>query len=117
VLNGFIAGGMNNTTRNQIMFAGLKEGQIYSESMASAHTGLRFNPFGKLYTTLTGSVLCYDFVEKRNEATSATWMVGSGLTLAYDLPIGPIEFTIMVNNKTSGVGTYFNFGFPFRLTY
>lgn len=117
LLNGFIAGGMNNTTRNQILFAGLKEGQVYSESMASAHTGFRFNPFGKLYTTLVGSALAYDFVSKTVEATKTTWILGSGLTLAYDLPIGPVEFTIMVNNQSSGIGTYFNFGFPFRLTY
>jgi NTE family protein len=115
LLNGFIAGGMNSTTRNQILFAGLKEGQIYSESMAAAHSGFRFNPFGKLYATLNGSMLCYDFIGKNNAAPSPKWIFGSGLTLAYDLPVGPVEFTVMVNNKTSGVGTYFNFGFPFRL--
>jgi NTE family protein len=115
LLNGFIAGGMNNTTRNQIVFAGLKEGEVYSESMATVHSGFRFNPFGKLYTTLVGSVLCYDFIGKNQEAAVAKWIVGSGLTFAFDLPVGPIEFTVMVNNKSNGLGTYFNFGFPFRL--
>jgi outer membrane translocation and assembly module TamA len=45
--------------------------------------------------------------------TESAW--GTGITVAYDLPIGPIEFTMMFSNKTQGLRTYFNFGFPFRL--
>jgi NTE family protein len=115
LLNGFIAGGMTPTIRNQVMFAGLHEGEIVSESMIAAHIGPRYNPFGKLYATLLGSVLSYDFIEKDQQPSDLKWIFGSGLTLAYDLPIGPIEFTLMWNNKNGGLGTYFNFGFPFKL--
>ncbi len=115
LLNGFLAGGMVPTIRNQVMFAGLHEGEIVSESMAAAHIGPRYNPFGKFYATLLGSVLSYDFIEKDQQPADLKWIFGSGLTLAYDLPIGPIEFTLMWNNKNDGLGTYFNFGFPFRL--
>jgi hypothetical protein len=115
LLNGFLAGGMVPTIRNQVMFAGLHEGEIVSESMVAAHIGPRFNPFGKFYATLLGSALGYDFIEKDQQPADMKWIIGSGLTLAYDLPIGPIEFTLMWNNKNGGLGTYFNFGFPFRL--
>lgn len=115
LLNNFFAGGMNPTFRNQVIFAGLQEGELASESMAAAHLGLRYNPFGGLYATLVGSTLVYDFISKNNQPAVNKWVVGSGLTLAYDLPIGPIEFTLMLTNKTQGLRTYFNFGFPFKL--
>jgi NTE family protein len=114
-LNSFIAGGMAPIMRNQIMFAGLREGEIVSESMISAHMGPRYNPFGKMYVTLTGSALLYDFIEKDREDLEAKWMFGAGMTFAYDLPIGPLEFTLMWNNKNGGLGTYLNLGFPFKL--
>lgn len=114
-LNPFIAGGMAPTIRNQVMFAGLREGEIVSESMASFQFGPRYNPFGKLYLTLTGSALVYDFIDKDKEPADTKWMFGSGLTFAYDLPVGPLEFTLMWNNKNAGLGTYFNLGFPFKL--
>jgi NTE family protein len=115
LLNNFFAGGMSPTFRNQIMFAGLQEGEIASESMAAAHTGLRYNPLGNFYVSLLGSALAYDFVAKGSEPADAQFIFGTGLTLAYDLPIGPIEFSVMMNDQGLGLRTYFNFGFPFRL--
>jgi hypothetical protein len=114
-LNPFVAGGMAPTMRNQVMFAGLREGEIVSESMATAHIGPRYNPFGKLYITLAGSALVYDFIDKDKEPADTKWMFGAGMTFAYDLPIGPLEFTLMWNNKNAGLGTYLNLGFPFKL--
>jgi NTE family protein len=115
LLNAFIAGGMNPTMHNQVMFAGLKEGEVVSESMLAAQTGARYNPFGKVYASLVGSVLTYDFISKESIPVTPKWVVGTGLTLAYDLSFGPIELTLMISNKTQGLRTYFNFGFPFRL--
>ena len=97
------------------MFTGLKEGEVVSESLVAAHVGARYNPFGKVYATLLGSVMTYDFIKKESLPASTKWIVGSGLTLAYDLSFGPIELTLMMSNKTHGLRTYFNFGFPFRL--
>ncbi|HSF46276.1 MAG TPA: patatin-like phospholipase family protein [Chitinophagaceae bacterium] len=114
-LNSFIAGGMAPIMRNQVMFAGLREGEVVSESMISAHIGPRYNPFGKMYITITGSTLFYDFIEKDKEILDAKWMFGAGMTFAYDLPIGPLEFSLMWNNKNGGLGTYLNLGFPFKL--
>lgn len=115
LLNGFYAGGMNHTFRNQVLFTGLSEAEVASESMAAAHTGFRYNPFGSFYATAQVSALMYDFVQKSGQQAGVNTLVGAGLTIAYDLPIGPIEFTMMFTNKTQGMGTYFNFGFPFRL--
>lgn len=115
LFNEFYAGGMNPTFRNQIMFVGLQEGEVSSESMAAAQAGLRYNPFGSLYVTAQGSALAYDFIQKTSRPVESKWLFGGGLTLAYDLPIGPIEFTLMFTNKTQGMRSYFNLGFPFKL--
>ena len=115
LLNGFFAGGMNPTFRNQVQFAGLKEAEVVSESMLALQAGPRFNPFGGLYITMLGSVLTYDFIPKAKQTLSQKWIAGSALTLAYDLPIGPVEFSLMLCNKTGGLSSYFNFGFPFKL--
>jgi NTE family protein len=115
LLNIFIAGGMNPTMHNQVLFAGLKEGEVVSESVVAAQTGVRYNPFGKVYATLLGNVMSYDFIAKDTLQASPKWIMGSGLTIAYDLPIGPIELTLMMTNKSGGIRSYFNFGFPFRL--
>lgn len=115
LLNSFYAGGMNPTFRNQVMFTGLQEAEVESESIAAVQTGFRYNPFASFYATVQVGYLTYDFVKKNigGGPTASAW--GTGLTVAYDLPIGPVEFTMMFSSKTQGLRTYFNFGFPFRL--
>ena len=113
ILNIFIAGGMNPTLRNQVMFAGLREGEIASESIAVLQTGPRFNPFGNLYVSLQGGVLTSGFVDKTVGQERRT-LVGSSLTLAYVTPIGPAEISVMGTTETSRPRFYFNFGFPFK---
>jgi hypothetical protein len=113
ILNIFIAGGMNPTLRNQVMFAGLREGEIASESIAVLQTGPRFNPFGNLYFSLQGGVLTSGFVDKTVGQERRT-LVGSSLTLAYVTPIGPAEISVMGTTETSRPRFYFNFGFPFK---
>ena len=113
ILNGFFAGGMNLTTRNQVVFAGLREGEVASESIAVLQAGPRFNPFGSLYLSLQGGVLTSGFVRKTGGQDSRT-LYGGALTLAYLTPIGPAEISVMGSSETSRPRFYFNFGFPFR---
>lgn len=115
LLNNFYGGGMNPTFRNQIQMVGILEGEVTSESMVSLQSGPRYNPFGGLYVTFTGGVMTYDFIKKNIASyTEQQWLLGTGLTFAYDTPIGPLEFTMMSSSKTEGLRLYFNLGFPFR---
>jgi NTE family protein len=114
VFNNFVAGGMNTTMRNQIPFAGLREGEVVSESMASAQAGPRVKPFGNFHITLQGGLLYYDFIEKSTTNIKPASLMGGGLTFAYLTPIGPAELSFMASGKTDGVRIYFNFGFPFK---
>lgn len=114
VFNNFLAGGMNNTMRNQMPFAGLLEGEVVSESMASAQTGPRLKPFGNFHITLLGGMLVYDFVRKSNLGKGTSTVAGGSVTFAYLTPIGPAELSFMASDRTDGVRVYFNFGFPFK---
>ncbi|WP_416437920.1 patatin-like phospholipase family protein [Phnomibacter sp. MR] len=114
LLNEFVAGGMTNTMRNQIQFAGLREGEIDSESIIALHTGPRVRPFGSFYLSFQGAIAHYDFVQKASFSSKPNWLYGTALTAAYLTPIGPAELSVMASSKSEGLRLYFNFGFPFK---
>jgi NTE family protein len=114
MLNNFMIGGVTNVARNQIVFSGLREGKVLTESAIATQVGLRWNVISDAYITLNGSVLYYDFVKKSLSNNNPTWISGTGLTLGYNLPIGPFEYTVMYGGKGVGWSTYINFGFPFK---
>jgi NTE family protein len=114
MLNNFFVGGITDVSRNQITFAGLREGRILTESGVAGKAGVRWNVFSEAYVTLTGNIMYYNFVKKREIQFNPSWISGTGLTLGYNLPIGPFEYTIMFGGKGVGWGTYLNFGFPFK---
>lgn len=113
-LNNFTIGGLNDMVRNQITFTGLREGRLTTESAISGRAGLRWNTFADAYFTLSANALFYDFIEKSFSDSKSAWIGGAGLTVGYNLPIGPFEYTIMYAGNGAGWSTYLNFGFPFR---
>jgi len=114
LLNEFVAGGITNTMRNQIQFAGLREGELDSESLVAVHTGPRVRPFGSFYLSINGAIAHYDFVQKTSQTVKAGWLYGTAITAAYLTPIGPAELSVMASSKSEGLRLYFNFGFPFK---
>lgn len=114
MLNNFMIGGVTNVVRNQIVFPGLREGKLLTESAVATQVGLRWNVISDAYVTLNGSILYYDFIKKSLTNTTPSWISGTGLTLGYNLPIGPFEYTVMYGGKGVGWSTYLNFGFPFK---
>jgi NTE family protein len=114
LLNNFTLGGMNYMMRNQAVFAGPREGQIITESLSSLLAGLRWRVVSDLYATISANAAVYDFVSKTSFSTATSWIGGGGLTLGYNLPIGPLEWTVMYTPKVGGVHTYINIGFPFK---
>jgi NTE family protein len=114
LLNNFVTGGMNNVTRNQLVFTGLREGKILTESAVAGQLGFRWNVITDGYLTFNGNAMYYDFIKKDFLQTTPTLIGGLGVTLAYYLPIGPFEYTIMYGTNGAGWSTYLNFGFPFK---
>lgn len=115
LLNFFVAGGNSIVTRNQIVFAGLREGEVLSESMVAMRFGGRWRMLTDLYVTFNADALSYDFIAKRDESSNGTkYKLGAGITVGYNLPIGPFELTTMYTGNVGGIRTYVNFGFPFK---
>ncbi len=114
IANNFFAGGATNVMRNQVTFLGLREGDLVSESVLAFKNGFRYNVFSDGYITLSGNVMHYDFLSKSSTVTNPSWIAGAGLTLGYNLPIGPFEYTVQYGGKGAGWSTYLNVGFPFR---
>ncbi len=112
--NNFFMGGSTSVMRNQITFSGLREADLASESVLAFKNGFRYNVLGDGYVTLHGNLMYYDFIEKSSITLTPSWIAGAGVTLGYNLPIGPFEYTIQYGGKGAGWSTYLNVGFPFR---
>ena len=109
LLNTFYIGGVTKTFRNQMTFVGAREAQFSAESAAIAGASLRYNLTGELYFTTTYNLLAKDFY--RN---NINYVNGFGVTASYFMLLGPLEFTMMYNDKVGGLYTYINLGFPFK---
>jgi NTE family protein len=113
--NEFLVGGMNKLVRNQMVFTGLREGEIITHSMVAAHLAIQ-NEFTKnFYFTPKGSVGSYNFVNQQFSGLTfqENIIIGYGATLGFSSPIGPIEISFMSNNKSKSILAYINLGFTF----
>lgn len=111
--NGFYIGGLNKSYRNQIVFAGLQDIAIRSQSASSAMIGLRWNIISDLYFIAKGNVLLNDYFKNNQFVKNPKWLTGGALTLAYKTLLGPIEFSGMYSGNSKQVQAYINFGFSF----
>ncbi len=64
VMNEFIVGGLTKTFRNQITFAGIQEGTIYSPSLLALQGGARVMMFSNTYITARANVLFNNLFSK-----------------------------------------------------
>lgn len=113
-LNFFNVGGLNDFIRNQITFAGLNEYEVKTNSIATFGLALQYNPFNNIYTTLRANAGLYNFTYEIPEAfDDGSFLSGYALTVGYDSPIGPIEFSTMYSDQSGDFSGYVNIGFHF----
>ena len=113
VMNEFIVGGMTKIFRNQILFAGLQEGAIYTPAMATVQGGLRMPLFNGSYLTGRANVLFNNFISKSEFFTYEDFYSGYALTFSYNFALGPLDLSVMYCDQTRKVQTYINLGIPF----
>ncbi len=113
VMNEFIIGGMTKLFRNQVTFAGLQEGSIYTPSMATLQTGLRGQLFAGAYLTGRANILLNNFISKSDFFRYRDIYTGYGLTFSYNFALGPLDLSVMYCDQTKRVQTYINLGIPF----
>jgi NTE family protein len=113
VMNEFIVGGMTRLFRNQVTFAGLEEGTIYSPAVAAVQGGLRLPLFNGAYLTGRANVLFNNFISRSKFFSYEDFYSGYALTFSYNFALGPLELSVMYCDQTRKVQSYINLGIPF----
>jgi NTE family protein len=113
VMNEFIIGGLTKTFRNQVTFAGLPEGSLYTPAMAMMQGGLRVQIFNNTYITGRANVLFNNFVSQSDFFTNPDFLSGYAMTFSYNFALGPLEISAMYCDQTRKFQSYINLGIPF----
>ncbi|MEX0987747.1 MAG: patatin-like phospholipase family protein [Bacteroidales bacterium] len=113
-LNMFNLGGTYPFLRDQIVFPGIDEYGILTPSIITAELGWNMNIWSEFYLTpLVGAAL-YDFeFEKIGHIDINNILLGTGLSLGYLSPLGPLTATISYSPKKNRILSYINFGWSF----
>ena len=113
VMNEFVVGGMTKLFRNQIIFAGLQEGSVYTSSLATLQGGLRRSLFQGAYLTATANVLLNDIISRSDFFSYEDLYSGYGITFTYNFALGPLDLSVMYCDQTRKLQSYINLGIPF----
>lgn len=113
MLNEFVVGGLNQLFRNQITFAGLKEGNIYASDVATFQLGLRYEMFNNTYLIGRGNALLSQFINKSSYFKHPEFLSGYSLSFAYNFALGPLELSVMYCDQSRKLASYINIGIPF----
>ncbi len=113
VMNEFVVGGMTKLFRNQVTFAGIQEGTVYSPAMATVQGGLRTFLFSGAYLTARANVLFNNFVSKSAFFSYEDIYTGYALTFSYNFALGPLDLSLMYCDQTKKIQSYINLGIPF----
>ena len=112
IMNEFVVGGLVKTFRNQITFAGLQEGTISTPSVVAYQLGLRAQPFNNIYVTGRVNAMATDFINQSNFFQTKNFYSGAALSFSYNLPLGPLDLSIMYSPETNKYASYINLGIP-----
>ncbi|MGE5108436.1 MAG: patatin-like phospholipase family protein [Sphingobacteriales bacterium] len=113
IMNEFSIGGLIPMFRNQVRFAGLQEGSLYSPAIAAFQVGLRYELFNNTYLTGRTNVLFNNFISKSDFFQNPDVLTGYALTFGYNFALGPLELSLMYSDQSKKVVGYLNIGIPF----
>ncbi|QEC66269.1 hypothetical protein FRZ67_02705 [Panacibacter ginsenosidivorans] len=112
ILNNYFIGGLTNTFRNQITFAGLNEGSVNSSSVAALQFGLRYQMYNSLFVLAKANGAYYNFVGSNKSFSNSTLLTGYSLSLGYNFVLGPLEISAMYCDQSRKLLPYINLGIP-----
>jgi len=113
LLNNFQIGGLTETIRNQVLFAGLNETTVSTPSVASLLIGLDLQVTKNIHLMARSNALVNNFISEDRQLKFNNWLSGHALTFAYTTPIGPLELSVTYSDDSRQVQSYVNFGIPF----
>ena len=104
---------MNNVYRNQIIFAGLNEGTILTNSISAFQLRMRYQLYNSIYLIGKGNLAFYDFIDKDFQPENSKFLSGYSLTFGYNFILGPLEISVMYCDQSKSLLPYINLGIPF----
>jgi NTE family protein len=113
IMNEFSIGGITPLFRNQVVFAGLQEGSLYTPSMAAFQGAFRYELFNNTFITGRANILVNNFISKSKFFQNPNLLSGYSLTFGYNFALGPLEFSLMYCDQSKTLGSYVNIGIPF----
>ncbi len=113
IMNEFSIGGLTPLFRNQVVFAGLQEGSLYTPSLAALQTAWRYEPLNNVFITGRANILLTNFISTSKFFQNPNFLSGYALTFGYNFALGPLEFSFMYCDQSKQVSTYVNIGIPF----
>ena len=113
LLNEFVVGGLTPLFRNQVLFAGLQEGSLYTPAMAAFQGAYRYELFNNTYLTGRANILFNNFITTSKFFNNPNVLSGYALTFGYNFALGPLEFSLMYSDQSRKVSSYVNIGIPF----
>ncbi|NSL85252.1 hypothetical protein ECE50_000290 [Chitinophaga sp. Mgbs1] len=111
-VNGFILGGMNNVSRNQLPFIGIFEGEVMSSKIAMVQVAWQYEFLRNLYAIPRAGASIYG-TDALTGANTYQYISGYGLGAGYNSRLGPVEATMMYSEQTGKLKFYVNMGFNF----
>jgi len=113
ILNEFVVGGLTPLFRNQVVFAGLQEGSLYTPAMAAMQGAYRYELFNNTYLTGRANILFNNFISTSKFFQNPNILSGYALTFGYNFALGPLEFSLMYSDQSKKLSSYVNIGIPF----
>jgi len=113
IMNEFSIGGLTPLFRNQVVFAGLQEGSLYTPAMAALQGAYRYELFNNTYLTGRANILVNNFISTSKFFQNPNVLSGYALTFGYNFALGPLEFSLMYSDQSKKVSSYVNIGIPF----
>lgn len=115
IVDNFYLGGIQQLFRQQVAFAGLREEQINSTSIATALLGLQYNFVSNLFLTGRANTGIYDFSNKNKtwDSNAVKNINGFSLGIGYNLSMMPIELNAMYSPEIGKFYTHIKMGFVF----
>jgi NTE family protein len=113
-INMFNLGGTYPFLKNQIVFAGLNEYEILTESALVGTMGWQYNIWDEFMLTPVVNGALYNFdIGNLNDISGDNFILGTGLKIGYFSAVGPLEVTFSYSPQTQKVLAYINLGWTF----
>lgn len=105
-------GGNQQIYNSQFVFSGYKNAQIAALSFVSGLVGMQYNIWGDVYFIGKANVGSYAFLSENNNL-STKFISGFSATVAYNISMLPVEFSVNYSPEINIFFTNINIGFRF----